>query len=165
MKAFVGVLLCLPFVGWAVTRIVLCILFGINCGGHMERAGVANSIELARQEMQTVVKYAEDKELTSGYTSIFYNTPKEDLGFWCTNMKTSLAELQNVKPDATDLEKSNILIKLRETVAHHGQYGENLNVPSGISIATHNTLFFWWSILSGIVAIVGVALISIQLDE
>jgi hypothetical protein len=159
MKAFAGVLLCLPFVAWAVVRIVLYILFGIYCGGHMERAGHANSIELARQEMAAVVKYAEEKGLTEGYTSILYRTPDADVGFWYNNMKTSLNELQNVKADASDLEKSNILIKLRETVCAHGKSDEHIVVPAGISVFPNNVIFCFWGVLSGIVAIGGCVLL------
>src|SRR6185369_10756227 len=114
------------------------ISFSINCDGHMVRAGTANSIELAKQEMEVIVKYAEDHHMTSGYTSVLYNSPSEDVGYWYNNMKSSRDELNKLKPDASDLEKSNMLIKLRESVVHHHGDGVSTTAPSGIEIFPNN---------------------------
>lgn len=141
MKKLVGVALCLPMVVLAIVWVVFAIGFNIHCGGHMTRAGTANSIELARQEMETVVKYAEANGMTSGYTSIFLNTPADDVGFWYSNMKSSLDELRNVSPEASSLEKSNVLMKLRESMAHHAKEGSKLTVPDGIEVFPHNIAF------------------------
>ncbi len=35
--------------------------------------------------------------MTSGYTSILWQTPDEDIGFWYTNLKASQQELQNLQ--------------------------------------------------------------------
>src|ERR1035437_6788024 len=121
MKALIGIVICIPFLLWSGVRIYRNVCFGIDCGGHMERAGSANSVELARQELETVVKYAEKHHMRSGYTSVFYNTPNEDVGFWYTNMKASLDELRKVNNESTPLEKSNLLIKLRESLLHHNE--------------------------------------------
>ena len=55
------------------------ISFNIDCKHRLKRAADANSIELATKELEAVLKYAEDNQLTSGYTSIIYNTPDEEV--------------------------------------------------------------------------------------
>ena len=165
MKILIGLLLCIPLLVFAGLRTYCQITFGIDCGGHMERAGSANSIELAQQEMETVVKYADVNHMTSGYTSIIYNTPSEDVGFWYNNMKASLDELRRVKPTTAELEKSNMLIKLRESLLHHTKEGTHITVPDGISRFPHNTAFCFFGSISCLMALVGVILIRVQLDD
>lgn len=143
---------------WLALRIIGMVDFKVGCGGHMKRAADANSVELAIQEMRTVVNYAEKKGLTSGYTSFFsfYQAPEKDIGFWYKNMKTSLEELESVKPGATSLEKSNILIKLRETLLDNGKDGDSLTVPSGISIYPRNVSYLFMFVIGVIFFGVGV---------
>jgi hypothetical protein len=126
------------FLSWATVRIVLGISFTQDCGGYLERAASANTVELAKPALAAAVLYIEVKELTAGYTSILWRTPDEDVGFWYQNLKASLEELKAVKPDASPLEKSNMLMKLRETLQTDGSEGSLVRVPSGISIFPHN---------------------------
>ncbi len=160
----IGTLFCFPFIIWAVIRVILYYSFSIHCGGHMELAGSANSIELAKQEMGLVVKFAVDNQMTSGYTSVFFNTPDEDVGFWYSNMKSSLEELEAINPDASNLEKSNVLIKLRETVAHHSKDGTRITVPEGISVFPNNVGFFWFGMVSSVIGVLGALMIAKKRD-
>ena len=63
----------------------VCILRGINfnveCKGHLKRAADANTIELAKQELDIALSYLEREGMTEGYTSVLYKTPDEDVGF------------------------------------------------------------------------------------
>jgi hypothetical protein len=138
MKVLWGVLVFLVTAVLAGVRIYLWVIFNINCGGHMVLAGNANNVDLARQEMELVVKYAKDHDMTSGYTSVLYNAPDEDMGFWFKNMSASLDELRRVKPETTELEKSNLLIKLKETLVNHDG---KVNIPAGVSVFPNNTFF------------------------
>lgn len=150
MKKFlftVAALFSLLFVLWAGVRTYKAIVFGIECTGRMKRAADANTVELARAEMEKVVHYAMEQGLTNGYTSVIYRTPNEDIGFWFQNMQASLEELKRVRPDATQLEMSNVLMKLRETLLDHG--GQiRVTVPFGISIFPHNVWYTVWGSLS-----------------
>ena len=158
MRKFTGVMiilvLCLPFLGWMTTRVVQDVLFDRNIGGHLKRAADANTIELAEKELAGVIAYLEQMGMTSGYTSIFWRTPDEDIGFWYQNLKASLGELHKVSKEATQLEKSNILIKLRETLVDHGQ-SLSVTVPQGASIFPSNMGYFWWSTAGIVIGIVG----------
>lgn len=164
MKAFAGVILILVFLAWGAAITVNYITFGIDCEGHIKRAADANTVELATQEMRTVVSYLESHGMTSGYTSVVYRTPDEDVGFWYQNLKSSLDELEMVSPQATQLEKSNLLMKLRETLLDEGQT-VSVTSPGGISIFPNNTAYAFWGILGLVVGIVGVCLIVVQIQE
>lgn len=161
MKAFAGFLLILVLLAWGAARIVNGIMFNIDCEGHIKRAADANTVELATQEMRTVISYLKSHSITSGYTSVIYRTPDEDIGFWYQNLESSLKELEAVSPQATQLEKSNLLMKLRETLLDEGQ-SVSVTSPSGISIFPNNTAYAFWGILGLVMGIVGVILIIIK---
>lgn len=140
MKRIIFIVSFLAFLVWGTVRVTNDILFNRGSEGHLKRAADANTIELAKQEVEVAVKYLEDNNMTSGYTSIVYTTPDEDIGFWYKNLKSSLEELKKVSPEATQLEKSNLLIKLRETILDEGQ-NVSVTVPFGISVFPNNG--FW----------------------
>jgi hypothetical protein len=85
--------------------------------------------------------------LTTGIVSLFLQQPKNDVKFWYTNIKASYDELSSLSEDATPLEKSNMLMKLRETLVDQGE-STSVTCPNGISIYPFNVAYFWWSILS-----------------
>lgn len=122
-------------------RAVKQINFTRDCGGHLKRAADANTIPLAVQELETAIGYIERHGLTHGYTSVLYQTPDEDMGFWYRNLNDSLRELKGLAPQATELERSNVLLKLRETLLDHTQSGERVTAPEGISRFPNNRLF------------------------
>ena len=159
MKKVLGTLLLIPLLLWMGIRIYRNISFDIDCGGHIKRAADANTVELATQEMKVVIGHLERNGMTTGYTSILYRTPNEDVGFWYTNLKSSLDELEKVKPEASQLERSNLLLKLRQTLLDHsGNQGEAVTKPSGISLFPNNVGYVLFGIIGLIAAIGSVAL-------
>jgi hypothetical protein len=156
MSKFIGIILVIVALVCPTVMIVKSTLFGINCGGHMNLAAKANSVALAQKEMEIVVKYLEDHKMTAGYTSILWNSPKEDVEFFYNNMKTSLEELRGIKENSPPLEKSNVLMKLRETLTEQGEKSENIVAPNGISRFPHNAGYGLWLNISIILAAVGV---------
>ena len=149
----------LSFCAWSTIRVVSNVQFNRKCGSYLKRAADANTIELARGEVQKAVSYAEKKELVQGYTNILWQTPEEDVGFWYTNIKAALDELNKTDPNTTKLEKTNILMKLRETLLDQGQTTNEITVPPGISIYPYNVLFCFWIWLSVVIAGIGAFLI------
>lgn len=137
------------------------ITFKQNCGGYLKRAADANTIEMAQGELKIVLDYLENHNLTSGYTSILWQTPDEDISFWYNNIKTSYNELQSLSDSATALEKSNMLIKLRETLMDSGEKGSHTTIPDGISRFPSNGL---WAVLNilALIAIVGIIILFIE---
>jgi hypothetical protein len=153
LLAFVGGII--SFLIWGSVRIVADIRFGIDCEGHLKRAADANSIELARQELAVATGYLERHGMTAGYTSVLYNEPSEDVGFWFRNLRASLQRLDREPATASELEKSNLLLKLRETLLDVTSSGETVTEPSGISIFPHNAFYAWWGWISLPAAITG----------
>lgn len=142
------------FLGWAIIRIVSAINFDIECGGYLERAANSNSIELAKENLDKAITYIEAKNLTSGQVSIFLRQPKNDVGYWYKNLKSAQEQLQNTKDNTMELEKTNILMKLRETLTDHGKEGTNVTCPNGISVYPNNVILFWTAILSFIFGLI-----------
>lgn len=141
---FIAFLCLSPMIGCSVGRIYQSVQFDIHCGDNIKRASHANTVELAKKEMEVIVSYLEVNNMTEGYTSVLYKQPSEDVGFWYKNLKTSLLELKTLPDNATPLEKSNMLIKLRETLTD-GDKGTHINIPDGISVFPNNVFWFWFS--------------------
>jgi hypothetical protein len=165
MKRVFGTMLILPFLIWTGIRIYDNVQFNRNCGGHIKRAADANTIELATQEMTTVITYLENNNMTSGYTSVTYTTPSEDVGYWYKNLKSALGELQKVTPDTPQLTRSNVLLKLRETLLDHSSSGETVTAPDGISVFPSNAGLFWFGWFSFVMAIIGVISWILSFDD
>lgn len=150
----VGIVL---FLSWMVTRIVVGVQLEQNFLGHLKRAGDANRIELAEQELGTAVKYLEDNNMTKGYTSILYRTPSEDIGFFYNNLKGAHDELKSIPDTISLLESSNQLIKLRETLMDSGEKSSEVTCPDGLSIYPNNTFYMMWVLLSLLFIIIPIA--------
>jgi len=129
-------------------------MFEKDCEGYLKRAADANTVEQAKKELTIAITYMEKHNLIEGYTSILYQTPDEDVAFWYNNIKSSREELSKVTGQTTPLEKTNILMKLRETLLDGGSEGDNVTIPSGISIYPYNLLYMIWFIVSVICIVI-----------
>lgn len=152
---FIGLLLCLPMLGLASGRIYTNVVFDINCVDRIKRAADANTVELAKTELEAVVAYLEKTDRTQGYTSVLWKTPSEDVGFWFNNLKTSLEELKALPATASPLEKSNMLLKLRETLIDHNKNGDEVTMPDGVSRFPNNMLWFVLGVVFGFLGVIG----------
>lgn len=132
------------------------VVFEQNCGGYLKRAADANTIETAKAELDKSIKYLEENGMTKGYTSIFYRTPDEDIEFFYNNLKASSVELSKVDSTTTSLEKTNILMKLRETLLDDGEKGTTVTCPDGLSKYPSNTMYFYLGLLGIALLIMGV---------
>ena len=74
-KAFLvlAIIATMVFGAWATIRIVAAVSFDMNCGQHLKRAADANSVEMAKEELEKAISYAESNNLTEGIVSIFYH--------------------------------------------------------------------------------------------
>lgn len=105
--------ICLTFFFWRSYTIWR------DCTGHLKRAADANTIPIAEKELDITVKFLEKHHITEGSTSILLETPENDIGFWYQNLKASLNELNELPENASPFEKTNVLMKLRETLLDH----------------------------------------------
>lgn len=144
MKKFTVIFLTLLMLAGACVVFYKRIDFKQNCSGRLERAANANTVELAVKELDAAILYAEDKGYTSGYTSVFFRTPDEDVEYWYNNLCASRQELRNLPDSTSALEKTNTLMKLRETLTDTGENGTYVIYPNGLQFYPHNIL---WGIL------------------
>lgn len=164
MKIAIVIITTLAFGITGTMAVIKSVHFTQNCGGYLERAANANTIEMAEQELSRAILYMEQNELTTGYTSIFWKTPDEDISFWYNNVKTSYNELVGLDSAASALEKSNMLIKLRETLIDHGSKGDHITIPDGISRYPNNGAWAAWLWILFVVMIVSWGAIVIDYD-
>lgn len=132
MKIFVlSIVLVILSLIVPVSLFVKDVQFTQNCEGYLKQAADANTVELASDRLDKAIKYAEDHGLTSGYTSVIYNTEDENIGFWYDNLKACQKELKSAV-NASQLEKSNVLMKVRESLTDEGENGIDLTIPDGL---------------------------------
>jgi hypothetical protein len=156
MKLFIGILLIIVSGCMITTCAVKKVHFKQECSGHLKRAADAGTIGLAKQEMKSALTFIEGRKLTSGYTSVFYNTPDEDLGFWYQNLKSSAQLLDSIAPNASQLEVSNTLMKLRETILDNsGDSGQHVTCPAGIIYHPDNLMWAFLRVFMVVFIVVG----------
>lgn len=156
MKILIATILTILALSIFGVVIVKSITLNQKCTGHLKRAADANTVETASAELEIAIAYLEKNNLTDGYTSVFWKTPDEDIEFWYNNLKASQNELLKVDSTTSSLEKSNLLMKLRETLIDNGEKGDALTVPDGLSRYPNN---FLWGLLMGLGVIIIVGLI------
>ena len=132
--AFYWTPLCILF----VVTMYMNISFDRDVDQRLKRAADANTITIAKEELGAAVHELERRNVTSGYTSIFYNTPDEDLGFWYRNLKASYDELDRIAENTSQLERTNVLMKLRQTLLDHSNGNERVTVPCGACFYPNN---------------------------
>ena len=159
MKQFTIILLTILALAGTGAVIYKRIDFKQNCSGRLERAANANTVELAVKELDAAIQYAEAKGYTTGYTSVIYRTPDEDVEYWYNNLYASRQELVNLPDSASTLEKTNTLMKLRETLTDTGENGTKVIYPIGLQFYPHNFLWgilrwFIWIALTAIWAVI-----------
>ena len=150
MNKLIGIILMLFASVIFGFRISKNIEFKQNVSGYLKRAADANTIALANQELTKVIDYLEANNITEGYTSIFYETPNEDISFWYQNLKASQLELTNLQSESA-LEKTNVLMKLRETLVDNGEK-TRVTIPPGLAVYPNNTM---WALLNLLATILG----------
>jgi hypothetical protein len=152
-----SILAVLPFAGWCATAGISYIQFDRLCTQHIERAGEATDVEIAASELEIAMDYLRGHNMTSGYTSIIYRTPDEDLGFKFQNYSTAENELKSLS-GATELEKTNALLKLRESIHENG------TMPDGAWLYPYNLEMCCWAWASGLLAFWGIITILILVN-
>jgi hypothetical protein len=157
MKAFVITILTVFVLVVFGAIIVKSVSLEQNCIGYLKRAADANTVETASSELEKAIKYLDDNNLTSGYTSALWRTPDEDISFWYKNLKSSQLELSKVTDSTSQLERTNLLMKLRETLLDNGKDGDSITVPDGLSRYPNN---FAWGLLFWLAFILAIGLMS-----
>ena len=153
MKNFISILLVILALIMPIMTTVKSIKFDQNCGGYLKQAADANSVELAEQRLNLAIDYIEEHNLTSGYTSVLWNTEDENIEYWYNNLKQCQKELAATKNNST-LENTNVLMKLRESLTDSDRNGTSLTIPFGISRYPHNLLYAILNTISIIIILI-----------
>lgn len=144
------IFLCIVF------TLIPCIVYGAaivksihmsaDCIEYLKLAADANDIKLAERHLTVAVEYLEENDLTEGSTKIIFYKPTDDLGLWYENLKSAQKQLKELKSrdDLTDLEESNALMKLRETLLDEEG---SVTHPRMISFYPDHVAWFWWMAL------------------
>lgn len=152
MKVFILIIVFILTLISPILTTIKSIQFDQKCGGYLKQAADANSVELAERQLNLAIDYIEQHELTSGYTSVLWNTEDENIEYWYNNLKQCQKELAATKDNST-LENTNVLMKLRESLTDVDQNGTTLTIPYGISRYPNNLLYGILNIISSIIFI------------
>jgi len=153
------------FLLWSTIRIISGIGFDMHCSQYLTRAGNANSVELAKPNIESAIRYLESNGLTNGIVSIVLRQPGNDIAFFYSNIKACQDELNKVSENTTQLERSNILMKLRETLLENSKKGERVSCPDGISIYPHNVALLFLCSVSLIIGAIGGIRMAYEADH
>lgn len=138
--------------------------FNQNCSGYLKQAADANTVELAIDRLEKALVHIERKGWTKGYTSILWKTEDENIGFWYANLKSSKQELIR-SLESSQLEQTNVLMKLRETLTEQGESGTRITYPSGLWKYPYNSLFAVLVVIVNILGFFGVVGITMILED
>ena len=136
------------------------ITYDIEIGGRLKRAADANTVELAEQELNAALINIEKRRLMMGSTHILWETPDTDLDFWYSNLKESRDELRKLPNNASSLERSNMLMKLRETILDSD---EIVTQPPNVSVYPHHKTLALVSILNIVVLFCSAIILFVSL--
>lgn len=139
--------------------IIKGIEFNQNCKGYLKQTADANSVELALDRLSRAIDYVEKNNLTSGYTSVLWKTEDENIEFWYKNLLTCRNELSECI-ESSQFEKTNVLMKVRESLTDIGDKGTVITVPPGLSRYPNNALLGIFNIISCILLFFGGAKLS-----
>lgn len=167
MKTLIGLILVIPFLIWGGVRWRAEYVLTRDCTGHLKLAADANSLKLARQELQTAITYLEQNNYTKGSTAIIFNNPSKDVGFFYNNLVSTrdTVDVELKRTNISELEISNVLMKLRETVLDHGEKGDQVTQPPGLAVFPNNLGMAVWGWVSALIATAGAILIFVGLHE
>ena len=152
MKKALCIILCIlfiipPLIPWTIC-IVNAIQFDRNCLSYLSLAADANSVEITEKHLTSALTYLEENDLTEGKTHLLISSPTTDIAIWYENLQSAQTQLRELKAreDLTDMEESNALMKLRETLL---DANGAVTYPDNISCYPNHRLLFglsvtWW---------------------
>lgn len=143
------------------TAIIKTITMKAECIGYLAMAADANSVELAEKHLSKGIEYLEENNLKHGSTGIIFHTPGNNIEFWYENLKSAQIQLQEFKGES-ELEESNILMKLRETLL--GETGD-VTHPNMISFYPNHAFWFWFLALGWLLFVISIGGFLSELDD
>jgi len=103
------------------------------CLQHLRLAANASTVDMAESQLRTAISWLERHKGKTGSTALIYRTPDTDYGYWLANLKASADELRQLGPDSTQTDRTNTLLKLRETIMDNDASGSYVAVPENLA--------------------------------
>jgi hypothetical protein len=146
------------FIGGVVGMIVLGIACGLSvyqfnrgCADYLKLAGDSSTVEATNGFLGQALTYMETTGKTSGNSSLIFKKPLSDVGIWYKQTKDAKGVLEGIiakGDEATGTEKSNALLKVRETVLDMGSNGTSVTYPPHIALYPGGSyalaVILWW---------------------
>lgn len=145
---FLGIISLIAFLGWVAVRVYCGIQFNIGIENYISQAASSPSPQVASDKLSVAIAEIERQRLTQGNTGVLFTYPTNDVGFWYKRLTDSRAILMRLPPGDAELEVSNTMMRVHESLVANGKEGSSVIAPEGISIFPHNVAFFWWGLLS-----------------
>lgn len=122
---------------------------------YVKGAADANSVELALDRLDPAIAFLEETNRTEGYSHIIIRTESANVGFWYDNLVSARNDIQKAveNEDLTQLEESNVLMKLRETLIDDSSDSPKITSPDHI-VFYPNALGWYFLIILGIVSLI-----------
>jgi hypothetical protein len=166
MKGLFGTLTILGIISLVLVSVVsiqFWYSFKTNCGDYLKLAGDAPTVERANEFLDKAISYLERENKTSGNSALIFHTPANDVGVWYGQLKAAkqiVEQVLNYQPKASEdpnllqVNKSNALMKVRETVLDQGENGVSVTKPAHITWYPNQwgmTIWWWVTVIWTIV--------------
>lgn len=126
-------------------------IFDKECKPYLERAASASTVEIAKAELEKVIEFAENNNLTESNSKNL----KNDVVFWYNNIKAVYEQLNNLPEGASILEKNSVLMNVRECLTQ--------SISTKILIYDNNLTFYTiGTIIFGILCIICILVYAIE---
>lgn len=152
----------------SVTPFIVCLCLGVMLGiwsisvygsnsyycgrhvsGHIKRAATASTVPIAREELGKALEGARQRDWDYGRTSEFMTLPEYDIGYWYQNLTAAYDELALAdSPSVSQLEKTNVLLKLRETLTERDNKG---NTSAALPEMLYAMPYGHWTLSAGVI--------------
>ena len=134
------------------TTAIKSLIFDINCESYLKSAADAPTVELAATELDIAINWFTEHYPTEGYSCFIFKKRDQDVGNWYRRLVAARSDLDTITEDSSGLERSNMLMKLRETLLDGSNTGDKVTLPLNIAIFPHQWL---WSCLFFVGAFIG----------
>lgn len=153
MRFVIFAISLLSLAAWGASSYYNSLCYSWNCGQYLERAANATTVGNAIENMDHALSYLDENGMTEGNTGVLWQTPKNDVGYWYKNLSDATTELQTLPEESSPMEKSNMLMKLKEAILDVGEKGTYVAQPAGIHNFPHNPLYLGWIFVTGVVLV------------
>lgn len=139
------------------TNIVADYHFDRDIGSHLKKAADSPTVGEAANQMDAALSAIEEQDLTGGNSAFIFKTEETSVETWYRQLKQVQTDLHDLPDDASPLERSNVLIKVRETILDSGSDGDYLTLPPYITVYPNHVGMLVWH-LGNSLSVIGLVL-------